>query len=92
LKGKLPSNHNFQGGEKFILFKIGLSTELMKYESLERKPSELEAGSSSTLFPVRIELLFERNISCNLGFQGRDRLCLLQIGLLSEVEETLVSL
>jgi hypothetical protein len=67
LKGKLPSNHSFQGGERSILFKIGLSIELMKYEPLKRKPFELEAGASSTLFPVRIELVFESNISCNLG-------------------------
>jgi hypothetical protein len=39
----------------------------MKYEFLERKPSKLEAGASSILFPVRIELAFERNTSCHLG-------------------------
>jgi hypothetical protein len=27
----------------------------------------LEAGAFSTLFPERIELVFEKNTSCNLG-------------------------
>jgi hypothetical protein len=35
------------------------------------------------IFPVRIELVFERNISCNIGVSGGDRLCLLQIELFS---------
>jgi hypothetical protein len=29
--------------------------------------------------PVRIELVFERNITCILGVSGRDKLCLLHI-------------
>jgi hypothetical protein len=41
---------------------------------------------------VRLELVFERNTSCESYIQGGDRLCLLQIGLFSWVEETHVSL
>jgi hypothetical protein len=43
-------------------------------------------------FPVRIELVCERNNSCNLGFEGGHRLSFFQIGLFSWVEETHVSL
>jgi hypothetical protein len=42
------------------------------YISLERKPSVLEAGASSTWLTVRIELVFERNVFCPSGFsRGR---------------------
>jgi hypothetical protein len=41
-------------------------------------------------FPVRIELVFERNTSYNYVFQGQIRLCFLQIELFNLVEETRV--
>jgi hypothetical protein len=36
--------------------------------SIERKSSVLEAGSSSILFRVRIELVFEKKTFCYLGY------------------------
>jgi hypothetical protein len=52
LKGKLPSNHSFQNGERLILFEIDLfSQDEETHASLERKPTGVEAGASSTLFP-----------------------------------------
>jgi hypothetical protein len=40
---------------------------------LERKASELEAGASSTLLPVRIQLVFEGNAARPSGFsRGRN--------------------
>jgi hypothetical protein len=51
----------------------------------------LEAGASSTLFPVGIELVFHRNTSCHIGVSRWDSLCLLQIGIFSWDEETHVS-
>jgi hypothetical protein len=57
--------HSFQGGERVILFKIGLSSKVEEtHVFLKRQPHVLEAGESSTLFPVRIELVVERNTSC----------------------------
>jgi hypothetical protein len=50
---------------------------------LERKATVLEAGASSTLFTVRIELAFEKTVPANQSFQGGVSLLLLQIGLLS---------
>jgi hypothetical protein len=41
---------------------------------------------------VRIDLVFERNTSCNLSVSGGSRLCLIQIGLFSWGEEIHVSL
>jgi hypothetical protein len=67
LKGILPANHSFQGGGRLMLLQIGLfrlGEETHVY--LERKATELEAGASSSLFTVRIELVFERNTFCNL--------------------------
>jgi hypothetical protein len=65
LKGILPANLNFQGGERLILLKIGLLSLVDKiHVSLETKPSVLEAAASRTLFPCEIELVFERNTSC----------------------------
>jgi hypothetical protein len=67
LKGILLANQSFQGGEKLILFQIGISSYVeVTHVSLERKPSVLEAGASSTLFAHVIDLGFERNTSCNL--------------------------
>jgi hypothetical protein len=48
----LPANHNFQGGERLILVKIGVFSKVEETQvSLQRKQSVLEAGASSTLFP-----------------------------------------
>jgi hypothetical protein len=52
LKGMSPSILSFQGGERLILFPIGLFSfveETRVY--LPRKPSVLGAGATSTLFP-----------------------------------------
>jgi hypothetical protein len=43
-------------------------------------------------FPVRIELVFDRNTSANHSFQGRERFILFQIGQFSLVKETNVYL
>jgi hypothetical protein len=52
LKGILPANHSVQGGERLILFQIGLFKEVEETnESFVKRQSVLEAGASSTLFP-----------------------------------------
>jgi hypothetical protein len=52
LKGILPANHSFQGGERLISLQIGLFSKFEEiHVSLERKPSVFEAGAYSTLFP-----------------------------------------
>jgi hypothetical protein len=52
MKGILPAKKNVQGGERPILFQIGIfSTVDETHVSLKRKPYVLEAGASSTLFP-----------------------------------------
>jgi hypothetical protein len=53
---------------KVIFFMYTFSPKLKKhmYLSKKKKPSVLEAGASSTFFPVRSELAFQRNTSCNL--------------------------
>jgi hypothetical protein len=68
-KGILPENHSFQGGERLILFQNGLFSRVEEMHiSLQRKPSTLEAAASSHCFPLRVELVFERNTFCNVGF------------------------
>jgi hypothetical protein len=52
----------------------------------------LEAAESRTFFPLRIDLICERNTSCKSYFQGGERLIFFQIGLFSYGEESLVSL
>jgi hypothetical protein len=48
----LPANHTFEGGERLILSKIGLISSIEeKHASLHEKPSMLQAGTSSSLFP-----------------------------------------
>jgi hypothetical protein len=50
LEGILPENHNFQGGERLILFVIGpLSRGDEKHVSLQKQPSVLVALASRTL-------------------------------------------
>jgi hypothetical protein len=52
LKGILPENQSFQGGERLISFQIGLFSKVKEtHLSLERQPSVLEGGASSTLLP-----------------------------------------
>jgi hypothetical protein len=56
-----------------ILFQIDLFSWIEEtHVSLERKPSKLEGGASSTLLPVRIVWLLERNAFCESEFsRGR---------------------
>jgi hypothetical protein len=49
------------------LFQVGLVAFGEKQVSIERKSSVLEAAASNTLFPVKIELVFDRRPSCYLG-------------------------
>jgi hypothetical protein len=50
----MPVNEGFQGGNVMNLFQIILfSSAEEKNLSLKRKPSKLEAGASSTLFPCK---------------------------------------
>jgi hypothetical protein len=52
LKRILPAHHGFQRGEIHILFQIDLFMRIEEtLESLERKPSTLDGGASSTLLP-----------------------------------------
>jgi hypothetical protein len=69
LKGIVPENQSFQGGEKLILIQIGLFRWFEEiHASLERKPFVWVAGACSTLFLVRIEIVFQRNISWKSEF------------------------
>jgi hypothetical protein len=52
----------------------------------------LEAAALSTLFPVRIELIFKRNSTCNLGFSWWRYALFAPNRLIRLVEETHVSL
>jgi hypothetical protein len=59
LKGILPENHNFQGGERLILFLIGpLIWGDETHVSLQRQPPVLEALATRTLFPYENQLRF----------------------------------
>jgi hypothetical protein len=52
LKGILPENHSFQGGDRVSLLQIGLFSSVEDtLVSLLRKTPMLEAATSSTLFP-----------------------------------------
>jgi hypothetical protein len=56
-----------QEGDSFSLFQIGHFCYVEEtHVSLERKPSVLEEGATSTLFPCEFLLVFERNISYKL--------------------------
>jgi hypothetical protein len=63
-----------------------------KYVLLYRKPSMQETAASSTLFPVRIELVLEGICHASHSFQWGEWLILLQVGLFTQVEEIHVSL
>jgi hypothetical protein len=58
----VPANHNFQGGERLILFQTGNSAELKKhmYLSLEKHLCQM-LQILAHCFHVRIDLVFERN-------------------------------
>jgi hypothetical protein len=57
MKGILPAKNNVQGGERLILFQIGIFRRVIKiHVSLERKPPVLELGDLANCFPVSIEL------------------------------------
>jgi hypothetical protein len=59
--GILTASHSFQGGEGLILFQIGLFSCVEEmYVSLLGKPSALEAGASSTLFPCESCVSFRK--------------------------------
>jgi hypothetical protein len=52
LKGIIPGNHSFQGGERLILFQKGLFSRVEKtHVSLQVKPSKLETTTYTTLIP-----------------------------------------
>jgi hypothetical protein len=68
LKGILPANHSFQGGDRLCLLPLGLFSSVEEtHVSLQRKPTMLETAASSTFFPLRINYDFKRNTSRNLG-------------------------
>jgi hypothetical protein len=59
LKGILSANHCFPGGERLILFQIGLFSSVEETRvSLQRQPSLVDAGGSRTLLPCE-ELVFK---------------------------------
>jgi hypothetical protein len=48
----LPSNQKYQGRQGLIFFQMGLFSSVEEIHiSLQRTPFDIEAGSSSTLFP-----------------------------------------
>jgi hypothetical protein len=62
VKGILHANQTFQGGEMLIFFQISLSAELTKHIYLSKETHLLEYQEHlAHCFPVRIELVFERN-------------------------------
>jgi hypothetical protein len=53
----------------------------------------LEAGASSTLFPLReLSKFLEGILLANHGFQSGERFILFHVGLFRQVEETQISL
>jgi hypothetical protein len=65
----LPASLDFLSGARFWLFQIGLFSIAEEMSvSIEMKSSVLEAGSSSILFRVRIELVFEKKTFSYLGY------------------------
>jgi hypothetical protein len=82
LKGILPANLSFQGGDKLILFQIGLFSYVEETNlSVQRILSLLETGQLAHYFPLRIELVFEKNTYCKSEFSKYRKYHLLQIGL-----------
>jgi hypothetical protein len=89
LKGILPGNHSFQGGERLILFQIGLFSKIEEtHISLKIKTSVLEAGASCTQFPCKNRCFVKDILPVIYVFQGEYRLSWLQIFLFCQVEET----
>jgi hypothetical protein len=91
--GILPTNHSFQGKERFILFPISLISKVEETPvSQKTKPSVLEAGASCAFFHVRTELVFCRNTTCKSQFSRVRRVPLFQTGFFSKDKETNVPL
>jgi hypothetical protein len=68
LKGILPANDSFEGGDSPYLLQIGLFSKVEgTHILLQSKSCVLEAAASSIWFPMRINLGFERNTSWNLN-------------------------
>jgi hypothetical protein len=68
LKGICPANQNVHGGERLILFQIGLFSWLEEtHVYLEENNLCKKWQQLAHCFPVRIELDFEGNPCCNWG-------------------------
>jgi hypothetical protein len=68
LKGILPTSESFQGGERFILFKLAYSAELKKYMYPSKEnPRCLKQEHLHIVSLWELSGVFERNTSCNLG-------------------------
>jgi hypothetical protein len=64
-------NLGFSSGDRLSLFQIGQFSWVDEtHVSLERNPFVIEAVATSTLFPVRIELVVQRNTSCKSDFSS----------------------
>jgi hypothetical protein len=75
LKGILPANHSFQGGDRLCLLPLGLFSSVEEtHVSLQRKPTVLEAAASSTFFPcenrLRISMKYFLQLTCFKGEVG----------------------
>jgi hypothetical protein len=63
-QGILPATFVFQGGERLILFQIGLFSCVEEtHVSLQRQPCVVQALTYRTLFQCENEVVFERNAS-----------------------------
>jgi hypothetical protein len=74
LKGILPVNHSFQGGEGLNFFKIGLFSRIEIHMYLLEDNQNQEHAPHC--FPVRIDLDFEGILPANHRFQGAESLIL----------------
>jgi hypothetical protein len=62
------ANHSFQGGQRLILYQIGLFSWVKETQvSVQRHPSVLDAGRSRALFPCENWVSFSSNTSFNGG-------------------------
>jgi hypothetical protein len=69
LKGLLPGISVFHGRGSLSLFQIlPLSSIDGTNVPLERKPSMFAAAASNICFPLRIQLVFKKNMSCKSEF------------------------
>jgi hypothetical protein len=68
LKGTLPSNKNFPGGERLILFLVGLFSLVEEtHVSLEKNPFILDSGASGTLFSCENFVSFGKSTASSFG-------------------------